>query len=240
MHRSLLLAGSLLMGGIALLAPAQIEAGPASPPTCLDVRTQITHTATKWISTPGTLTGTNGSDVLVGSPGTDVIRGLGGDDIICGGGGSDSVDAGTGNDSVLAWYSPDDSPMVHGGSGDDAIKVSGSAHGDAGNDHIEAVYGTAWGDTGNDAINLNGGLAAYGGAGDDYIIIVGSNLGDGGSGNDLVIGLYGESVIKGGSGNDTLRTTDDFPAQRMDGGSGHDTCEPLGIPYRSCEIVQQR
>ena len=64
---------------------------------------------TNLITGSGTLTGTEGNDLILDSSGTDVIDGLGGDDCILGGGGDDLITAGDGTDICI------------GGPGDDTF-----------------------------------------------------------------------------------------------------------------------
>ena len=52
---------------------------------------------TNLVSGSGTLTGTEGNDLILGGSGVDVIDGLGGNDCIVGGAGDDSL---TGNDGI--------------------------------------------------------------------------------------------------------------------------------------------
>jgi hypothetical protein len=56
---------------------------------------------TQIISGSGTLTGTDGNDLIIGSSGADTIDGLGGDDCILGGGGDDSLNGNDGTDVCL-------------------------------------------------------------------------------------------------------------------------------------------
>jgi Ca2+-binding RTX toxin-like protein len=65
---------------------------------------------------PGTLTGTNGKDVLVGTPGNDVIAGLGGRDTIKGKGGRDILCGGKGRDKLIGGKGRD---VLRGGPGRD-------------------------------------------------------------------------------------------------------------------------
>lgn len=53
------------------------------------------------VSGSGTLTGTDGNDLILGSPGADIIDGNGGNDCIVGGGGDDSLNGNNGNDVCL-------------------------------------------------------------------------------------------------------------------------------------------
>jgi Ca2+-binding RTX toxin-like protein len=56
---------------------------------------------TNLVTGAGTLTGTEGNDLILGSPDIDVIDGLGGDDCILGGGGDDQVTGGDGTDICI-------------------------------------------------------------------------------------------------------------------------------------------
>jgi hypothetical protein len=73
-------------------------------------------------STPCTITGTSGDDVLTGTSGDDVICGRGGDDIIFGRGGDDVLVGGKGNDLLAGGPGND---VIYAGSGDDRA-VGGS------------------------------------------------------------------------------------------------------------------
>ena len=59
------------------------------------------------ITGSGTLTGTEGNDLILGSTGADVIDGLGGNDCILGGGGADTINGGDGNDTCLGGADTD-------------------------------------------------------------------------------------------------------------------------------------
>src|SRR5688572_8469962 len=61
-------------------------------------------------TSPGSLTGTPGNDVIIGTTGNDTIDGLGGNDSICGLAGSDQLMGGLGND------------QLDGGEGDDFVR----------------------------------------------------------------------------------------------------------------------
>jgi Ca2+-binding RTX toxin-like protein len=58
-------------------------------------------TLTQVISGSGTLTGTQGNDLILGSSGSDTIDGRGGDNCILGGGGDDTLSGGDGTDVCL-------------------------------------------------------------------------------------------------------------------------------------------
>ena len=57
---------------------------------------------TNLVSGSGTLTGTEGNDLILGSSGADVIDGLGGNDCVLGGGGADICTGGAGSDIFIA------------------------------------------------------------------------------------------------------------------------------------------
>ena len=59
------------------------------------------------ITGSGTLTGTEGNDLILGSTGADVIDGLGGNDCILGGGGADTITGGYGSDVCLGGADTD-------------------------------------------------------------------------------------------------------------------------------------
>ena len=59
------------------------------------------------ITGSGTLTGTEGNDLILGSTGADVIDGLGGNDCILGGGGADTITGGDGSDVCLGGADTD-------------------------------------------------------------------------------------------------------------------------------------
>lgn len=56
---------------------------------------------TNLVTGSGTLTGTNGDDLILGSSSIDTIDGLGGNDCIVGGGGDDLLTGGDGNDICI-------------------------------------------------------------------------------------------------------------------------------------------
>lgn len=92
-------------------AMTAIAAMNTVPPTKVDVENvffQINHlrpaacaglSLSNLITGSGTLTGTEGNDLILGSSGADTIDGLGGSDCIVGGGGDDLITGG--NDADL-------------------------------------------------------------------------------------------------------------------------------------------
>ena len=68
---------------------------------------------------------------------------------------------------------------------------------------------------------------AWGGSGNDFDFYVEERTADGGSGNDYLYGGADGDELLGGSSNDTL--VDDYGySLTLNGGSGHDSCEPDG------------
>lgn len=66
------------------------------PPACAGT------TLTVLVTGSGTLTGTEGNDLIIASSGADVIDGLGGADCIVSGGGDDSITGGDGVDVCIS------------------------------------------------------------------------------------------------------------------------------------------
>ncbi len=159
------------------------------------------------LSTPCTITGTEGNDNLVGTAGDDVICGLGGDDTITALDGDDTIFAGAGDDLVYAGGGDD---RVYGGAGDDEL------HGNGAVDHL-------LGEAGNDV--LSGGFGAdviFGGRGIDEV--------DGGAGPDVIFGGRGNDILRGNDGPDTIsgdRGNDEVVGEDgndlLTGGPGQDT-----------------
>jgi Ca2+-binding RTX toxin-like protein len=201
--RLLVVAGLILT----VLAPAQSSRAESDAPSCFDAKHGEAFTATKWLTSPGSLTGTAGNDVLVGTTGRDKIDGKGGHDLIC------SAPAGG------EFGSPD---SVDGGPGNDRIFGVGRLRGGLDNDYIEVYFVGSHGDggSGNDVVYASVGASAYGGAGSDEVIVSGPGRADGGSGNDVVRGNDAESLL-GGSGNDGI--TNELGDPLINCGSGRDT-----------------
>lgn len=120
-------------------------------------------------SSPETLLGTPGDDLITAYQGNDVVYAFGGVDTVYGGAGNDSLTGGTGND------------LLFGESGDDTLVSSGDTDqmfGGIGNDLLFV----------ND-INYDGQSTAFGGKGDDTLALFDITGGhaDGGDGIDLVL-----------------------------------------------------
>lgn len=77
-------------------AASSVSVNDLKPSTCAGLF------LTNLITGTGTLTGTEGNDLLLASSSADVIDGLGGDDCIVGGGGSDTCNGGDGTDVFVA------------------------------------------------------------------------------------------------------------------------------------------
>lgn len=106
----------LAVGLVALIIFSSLTAVAATntiPPTSIDHETipfDINHlkpsscagiVVTNLVTGSGTLTGTEGNDLILASSSADVIDGLGGSDCILGGGGDDSINGGDGNDVCI-------------------------------------------------------------------------------------------------------------------------------------------
>ncbi|MEM7807225.1 MAG: calcium-binding protein [Planctomycetota bacterium] len=202
-------------------------------------------------TTPMTLFGGTGNDVLLTGAGDDFVDGGTGDDTLRTGLGSDTLAGGAGNDSLEAGEGTD---RLYGLSGNDTLLGQGgrdSLRAGTGNDLLEGgddndlllpglttdendtVSGGAGGDivhyresTANLVLERGGRFAsdievALGGTGDDDIR--GFLRIDGGPGNDTLEGLdAGGSALLGGEGNDTL-VANTGDGNFLDGGLGDDS-----------------
>lgn len=109
----------LLTALIILSSFTAIAATNTIPPTQVEdtsITFQIAHlrpsacaglSLANLITGSGTLTGTEGNDLILGSTGADVIDGLGGNDCILGGGGADTITGGDGSDVCLGGADAD-------------------------------------------------------------------------------------------------------------------------------------
>jgi hypothetical protein len=152
------------------------DSGCAPPPPSNDLCFGMPAT----ITGNGTVTGTNGDDVIITGNGNDTVDGRGGNDRICTRGGDDFVRGGTGNDSINSGNGNDN---TGGQDGNDLIQSTGGnddVQGGAGNDRVQ-------GGDGNDTLN--------GGDGADRV--------EGEAGSDLLAGNAGApDTCDGGSGTD--------------------------------------
>jgi Ca2+-binding RTX toxin-like protein len=132
------------------------------------------------ITSNGTVTGTNGNDVIITGNGNDTIDGRGGNDLICSRGGDDYVRGGTGNDRINSGNGNDN---AGGQAGNDIVQSTGGNDDVQGGDGMDHVQGGE----GNDTLN--------GGDGSDAV--------EGQGGNDLVAGnADAPDFCDGGSGTD--------------------------------------
>ncbi len=146
----------------------------------------------------GSLSKSDGYDVIYGSKADDDLRSHNNTDAIYGGDGNDDI------------YGNSNNERLFGGTGDDFID------GGWGNDYIEGNDGN------DDLLGFNGSDTIYGGFGNDFID--GGELHDklfGGADNDTISGDAGDDYIEGGTGHDILSggTGNDY----LDGGDGNDT-----------------
>jgi hypothetical protein len=190
-----------------------------------------------------TVVGTAGSDTLVGTSANDVVCGLGGNDVIDGKQGNDTIYGGRGEDS-LRGASGDD--QLVGGDGADILIGNG------GNDRLEGRAGddSFRSDSAADgADEIVGGIGFDTARYSDRTAPVRVTLDDrsddgvagyehdnvrsdverviGGSGNDDLVGSSKtQTVLFGGAGDDRLdvRDGDGYADDRIDGGTGTDTC----------------
>ncbi|HEV2757529.1 MAG TPA: calcium-binding protein [Actinomycetota bacterium] len=134
-----------------------------------------------------TITGDSGGNALVGSSGDDVLDGVGGGDSLEGYAGDDVLRGGPGSDWVGFMDSPapvraDLRRRTATGEGDDVLLS------------IEGLFGSYYDDV---LIGDGGDNAFIGGVrGNDRIA--------GRGGDDIVYRYYGENVVSGGVGNDTV------------------------------------
>ncbi|MFG3818023.1 beta strand repeat-containing protein [Limnothrix redekei] len=184
----------------------------------------------------GLLYGDRGNDSIVlsgsGVAGATTVYGGDGDDAITGGGrtllfgnqGSDTITAGAAD-------------SVYGGSGADVLTASGSGafiSGDLGNDILRntGANNTLAGGEGDDTITFDGGAAfstASGGGGKNFLQILPTITG---SGNVLIAGSLGDTLvgagantIQGGAGDDSLVSQGSNVT--LVGGAGRDTFNVL-------------
>jgi Ca2+-binding RTX toxin-like protein len=183
-------------------------------------------------SVPITIDGGAGKDDIQGEDGAETITGGAGDDLIKSFGGSDVVDGGDGNDELHGGKGPD---QVLGGAGNDKLEGDGwnadpmpdVIDGGAGFDSIE--------DWGTDPIHPDpisvtlGGGADDGraGEGDDVrdvegvaVNIPGTYVGSDGDDELTVRQILEPVTMRGGAGNDRLKTADGNDV--VDGGPGAD------------------
>ena len=169
----------------------------------------------------GAINGTAGNDTLVGTPGNDTINGLGGNDSISGLGGDDSISGGDGNDTIDPGEGND---TVSGGAGiDTLVTTNGALPADIENLTLRGSLVFEPSASGNDLNNIIRNeytsaptLFVNGQGGNDTIV---------GGSTDMWVtfsgpgGAWGNDVVQGGSGTDTLDLFDKT-AMTIDMGAG--------------------
>jgi len=118
----------------------------------------------------GTITGTEGDDVICGTNAADTIVGGGGDDVILGLGGNDTLDGGAGSDALNGGAGTD--TVVHNGTtGTDVITASAGSAGNDTHGDVERVVVNALG--GGDTVvvtpSASVALEVHGGTGFDRL-----------------------------------------------------------------------
>jgi Ca2+-binding RTX toxin-like protein len=183
---------------------------------------------------------------LIGHGGNDQIHGFGGDDFIDGGNGDNELFGGDGNDVIRGGF---DNDHILGGSGSDILEgILGDDILDGGSGFDTATYADAAFGIEFTASRKSGEIAGDklisieafeltrfsdifhafagddtvdGGGGDDEMLgLDGNDLLRGGADNDLLDGGNGDDNLQGGTGNDTLIGGDDD--DQLDGGLGAD------------------
>ena len=169
------------------------------------------------------LTGSAFGDILWGDEQDNVLAGGGGQDELRGWDGNDTILAGDGDDFIVGGFGDD---VLNGGDGYDRagyfaqatsgvtvdLSIAGPQDTGLGFDtliDIENVSGTIHGDTltGNDGDNwLWGSTAGVGSTTNNDTL-------SGGGGNDLLTVGYGDHLLDGGTGTDTLRYTENGGAE---------------------------
>jgi Ca2+-binding RTX toxin-like protein len=198
------------------------------------IKAQNTAVLTIVDNDPVNLTGTPSNDELVGTDFNDTIDGKGEDDYIDGLNGNDLLEGGTGNND-----------QIFGSNGNDTISdIDGIrlAQGGEGNDNIDITFSRGW-DNNSNATDAPRSLDRIsGGNGDDNITITMNDSrfsislhGDelietpdsteviGAGGNDVITleGIYANSVVDLGRGND--RFNGGIGADNISGSDGNDT-----------------
>jgi Ca2+-binding RTX toxin-like protein len=202
-----------------------IQNGP--PPLCFTTPATI-------VGTPGNdvINGTAGNDVIVAGAGNDTINGNGGNDTICGDAGNDTINGGDGNDFVLGGSGAD---RILGGNGDDNLvgnpgfgsndDTGDTILGEAGNDVLDGWFGddTLSGGLGNDTIGGWAGVdtATYTPSATAVNASLTSNTATG-EGSDTFIGVEN---LTGSKFSDVL--TGDAGANVLNGWEGNDQLDGM-------------
>jgi Ca2+-binding RTX toxin-like protein len=187
------------------------------------------------VSTPATITGGGGNDVLRGGSGNDRLEGGPGADSLDGAAGNDSELGGDGNDTFSQGRVPNGADGLQGGGGVDdvgygkrnagiAVSLDGVANdGEAGEgDNVGTDVETVGGGSGSDRIVGN----------------AAQNRLDGGAGNDFIDGRAGADTLNGGRGADEIGSRD-LSVDRVDCGAEGDRVRANAGDRvaRDCEVV---
>jgi hypothetical protein len=187
------------------------------------------------ISTPATITGGGGNDVLRGGSGNDRLEGGPGGDNLDGAAGNDAELGGDGNDTFSQGRSPNGADGLQGGGGVDQAGYGKRSAGVAVSLDGVANDGAA-GEGDNVGTDVEG---VSGGTGSDTIVgSPGRNSLDGGPGNDFVDGRAGVDALSGGRGADRIGSRD-LSVDRVDCAAEADRvhANPGDRVARDCEVV---
>jgi Ca2+-binding RTX toxin-like protein len=152
-------------------------------------------------------TGTTGNDEITGTAGKDVLCGLGGNDSLKGLGANDILLGGTGNDSLQGGAQND---ILNGGAGADTASYAGATTPVTASLATDIATGGAA--VGSDLLSYVERLTGTAGA--DTLTVADSD----GSSNAA-------NILKGLGGADTLDAQEGTGNDRVDGGTGTDTCQ---------------
>lgn len=141
-----------------------------------------------------TIYGSSGNDMLLGGDGNDSLYGGAGNDMLMGDKGDDWIVGGDGDDQIFEKYGNN---SLYGGNGNDLIEVDCDSNG--------VSYGKSklFGEDGNDTLR---------------VWAQGCEL-DGGDGDDILDSRNGETIMRGGNGNDSY----------VIGRWGNNTIDDLGL-----------
>jgi RTX calcium-binding nonapeptide repeat (4 copies) len=187
------------------------------------------------ISTPATIAGGGGTDVLRGGSGNDRLEGGPGADDLDGAAGNDAELGGDGDDTFAQGGSPNGADGIEGGGGGDQL-----VYGKRGAGVAVILDGAANDGEAGEGDNVGPDVESVsGGSGSDTIVgSAGQNRLEGGAGNDSVDGRAGADILTGGRGADSIGSRD-LSADRVDCGADSDRVRgnPGDRVARDCEVV---
>jgi hypothetical protein len=187
------------------------------------------------ISTPATILGGGGNDVLRGGSGNDRLEGGPGADSLDGAAGNDSELGGDGADAFPQGRSPNGADALQGGGGVDEVGYGKRSAGIA-----VSLDGAANDGEAGEGDNVGADVEMVGGgSGSDRIVgSAAQNRLDGGAGNDFIDGREGTDTLSGGRGADEIGSRD-LSVDRVDCGTDGDRVRGnLGDRVaRDCEVV---